>query len=189
MKPLPKFLIEFGPLLAFFIGNWKGGVFWGTGVFMVAIAIALVVSWILTKKIAKVPLFSAIFVGIFGGLTIWLHDDTFIKVKVTLINVFFGVTLLGGLYFGKVFIKYVVGEAINLPQEAWRALTLRWGIFFLCVAVLNELIWRNVSTDMWVNFKVFGLLGLTLVFAVANAPFMAKHMIEEEASKPDVPSA
>ena len=189
MKPLPKFLIEFGPLLAFFIGNWKGGVFWGTGIFMVAIAIALLASWILTKKIAKVPLFSAIFVGIFGGLTIWLHDDTFIKVKVTLINVFFGATLLGGLYFGKLFIKYVVGEAINLPQEAWRALTLRWGVFFLCVAALNELIWRNVSTDMWVNFKVFGLLGLTLVFAVANAPFMAKHMIEEEASKPDVPSA
>ena len=131
MKPLPKFLIEIGPLLAFFIGNWKGGVFWGTGIFMVAIAIALAASWILTKKIAKVPLFSAIFVGIFGGLTIWLHDDTFIKVKVTLINVFFGATLLGGLYFGKLFIKYVVGEAINLPQEAWRALTLRWGVFFL----------------------------------------------------------
>jgi intracellular septation protein len=117
MKPLPKFLIEFGPLLAFFIGNWKGGVFWGTGIFMVAIAIALLASWILTKKIAKVPLLSAIFVGIFGGLTIWLHDDTFIKVKVTLINVFFGAMLWAGS-ISQVFIKYVVGEAINLPQEA-----------------------------------------------------------------------
>ena len=82
-----------------------------------------------------------------------------------------------------------MGEAIHLPQEAWRTLTLRWGVFFLAVAGLNELIWRNVSTDMWINFKVFGLLGLTLVFALANAPFMAKHMIEEEASKPDAPSA
>ena len=189
MKPLPKYLIEFGPLVAFFIGNFKGGIFWGTGIFMAATVVALTASWILTGKIAKFPLISAIFVGIFGGLTIWLHDDTFIKVKVTLINVFFGATLLGGLYFGKIFIKYVVGEAINLPQEAWRALTLRWGVFFLCVAALNELIWRNVSTDMWVNFKVFGLLGLTLVFALANAPFMAKHMIEDETSKPDVPSA
>jgi intracellular septation protein len=103
--------------------------------------------------------------------------------------VFFGALLLGGLYNGKLFIKYVVGEAVNLPNAAWRVLTLRWGVFFLVVAALNELIWRNVSTDTWVNFKVFGLLGLTLVFALANAPFMAKHMIEDEASKPDAPSA
>ncbi len=185
MKPLPKFLVEFGPLLAFFIGNWKGGVFWGTGLFMAATAVALIVSWVLTKKIAKFPLFSAIFVGIFGGLTIYLHDDTFIKVKVTLINLMFGATLLGGLFYGKVFLKSVMGEAVNLSQEAWRTLTLRWGIFFLFIAALNELIWRNVSTDMWINFKVFGLLGMTLVFALANAPYMAKHMIEDN-SKPTV---
>jgi intracellular septation protein len=189
MKPIPKFLVEFGPLLAFFIGNWKGGVFWGTGIFMAATAVALIVSWVLTKKIAKFPLFSAIFVGIFGGLTIYLHDDTFIKVKVTLINLFFGVTLLGGLYFGKTFLKTVMGEAVNLPQEAWRTLTLRWGVFFMIIAGLNELIWRNVSTDMWINFKVFGMLGLTLVFALANAPFMAKHMIEEDTSSPQKPPA
>ncbi len=187
MKPVPKFLVEFGPLLAFFIGNWRGGVFWGTGIFMVATAIALIVSWVLTRKIAKVPLFSAIFVGIFGGLTIWMHDDTFIKMKVTLINVLFGVTLLGGLQFGKLFLKSVMGEAVNLPHEAWRVLTLRWGFFFLAVAGLNELIWRNVSTDTWINFKVFGLLGLTLVFALTNAPFMAKHMVEDKGSSPDAP--
>ena len=189
MKQITKPLIEFGPLLAFFIGNFMGGIFWGTGIFMVATAIALIASWLLTGKIAKVPLFTAVIVGIFGGLTIWLHDDTFIKVKVTLINGLLGATLLGGLYFGKLFIKYVMGEAVNLPESAWRVLTLRWGFFFLGVAVLNELIWRNVSTNMWVNFKVFGILGVTLVFALANAPFMAKHMIEDEASKPDVPSA
>jgi intracellular septation protein len=189
MKPIPKFLVEFGPLLAFFIGNWKGGVFLGTGIFMVATVIALIVSWALTRKIAKFPLFSAIFVGIFGGLTIYLHDDTFIKVKVTLINLLFGVSLLGGLYFGKTFLKSVMGEAVNLPEAAWRTLTLRWGVFFLLIAGLNELIWRNVSTDMWINFKVFGMLGLTLVFALANAPFMARHMIEDEAAPTQKPPA
>jgi intracellular septation protein len=180
MKPIPKFLTEFGPLLAFFLGNWKGGIFWGTGIFMAATAVALVVSYMLTGKIAKFPLFSAIFVGIFGGLTIYLHDDTFIKVKVTLINALFGIALLGGLYFGKVFLKSVMGEAVNLPEDAWRVLTFRWGVFFLSIACLNELVWRNVSTDTWINFKVFGMLGLTLVFALANAPFMARHMIEED---------
>ena len=189
MKPVTKSLIEFGPLLAFFIGNWKGGVFWGTGIFMVATVIALIASWMLNGKLAKVPLFSAVFVGIFGGLTIWLHNDIFIKVKVTLINGLLGLTLLGGLYYGKLFIKSIMGEAVKLPQEAWRVLTLRWGFFFLGVAVLNELIWRNVSTDMWINFKVFGLVGLTLVFALANAPFMAKHMIEDDTPSTGVPPA
>ena len=187
MKPMPKYLVEFGPLLAFFIGNWRGGVFWGTGIFMAATAVALLVSWLLTRKIAKFPLFSAIFVGIFGGLTIYLHDDTFIKVKVTLINLFFGATLLGGLYFGRTFLKTVMGEAVNLPEAAWRTLTVRWGVFFFVIAGVNELIWRNVSTDMWINFKVFGMLGLTLVFALANAPFMARHMIEEDASSAQNP--
>ena len=160
MKPLPKYLIEFGPLVAFLAGNYQGGIFWGTGIFMAATAVALTASWMLTRKIAKFPLISAIFVGIFGGLTIWMHDDTFIKVKVTLINVFFGALLLGGLYYGKLFIRYVVGEAVNLPNAAWRILTLRWGVFFLVVAGLNELIWRNVTTDTWVNFKLFGGMGL-----------------------------
>lgn len=189
MKPIPKFLIEFGPLFTFFIGNWWGKIYWGTGAFMVATVVALVVSWMLTGKIAKFPLFSAIFVGIFGGLTIWLHNDIFIKVKVTLINAMLGVTLLGGLQYGKLFLKSIMGEAVNLPLQAWRTLTLRWGVFFLAVAGLNEIIWRNVTTDTWINFKVFGLLGLTLVFALANAPFMARHMIEEDTSSPDKPAA
>ncbi len=189
MKPLPKYLIEFGPLVAFFVGNYKGGIFWGTGIFMAATVVALTASWMLTRKIAKFPLISAIFVGIFGGLTIWLHSDVFIKLKVTLINVLLGVTLFGGLAYGKLFLKSIMGEAVNMPEEAWRGLTWRWGFFFLFVAGLNEAIWRNVSTDTWVNFKVFGLIGLTLVFALANAPFMAKHMIEDDPPSPEAPSA
>ena len=125
------------------------------------------------------PLVSAGFVGVFGALTLWLHDDTFIKVKVTLINALFGAALLGGLYFGQLFLKLVMGEAIRMTDEGWRKLTIRWGLFFFAMAVLNEVIWRTQSTDFWVNFKVFGLLPLSLVFALAQAPLMTRYMIEE----------
>ena len=180
MKPGVKILVEMGPLLAFFIGNWKAGIFWGTGIFMVATAVALAVSWALTRKLATVPLISAIFVAIFGALTLYLQSDLFIKVKVTLINALFGAILLGGAAFGRNYLKVVMGEAMKLSEAAWRTLTIRWGIFFFFLAALNETVWRSVSTDTWVDFKVFGLLPLTLVFALANAPFMARHMIEDK---------
>jgi intracellular septation protein len=180
-----KFLIEMGPLVAFFIANWKGGIFWATGIFMVATAVALIASYLLTGKIAKFPLFSALFVGVFGGLTLYFQSDIFIKVKVTLINAMLGLTLLIGLYYGKIFLKFVLGEALDMPLAAWRTLTVRWGGFFLGVAVLNEFIWRNFSTDAWINFKVFGLMGLTLVFALANTPFMAKYMVEKKTPQTD----
>jgi intracellular septation protein len=176
-----KLLIEMGPLAAFFITNWKAGIFWGTAVFMVATIIALAASWLMTRKLAMVPLISAIFVGIFGALTIYLQSDLFIKVKVTLFNALFGTILLGGVAFGKSYLKLVMGEAMKLPEAAWRTLSIRWGVFFFCLAILNEIVWRSLSTDAWVNFKVFGLLPITLVFAFANAPYMAKHMIQDEA--------
>jgi len=182
MKPGVKILVEMGPLIAFFIGNWLGGIFWGTGVFMAATTVALAVSWSLTGKLATVPLISAVFVAIFGGLTLWLHSELFIKMKVTLINALFGAILLGGLAFGRSYLKHIMGEALKLPEAAWRTLTLRWGVFFICLAVLNEIVWRNVSTDVWVHFKVFGLLPITVVFALANAPFMAKHAEDEPKS-------
>lgn len=176
-----KLLIEMGPLVAFFIGNWKGGIFWGTGIFMVATIVALAVSWAMTRKIAMVPLVSAIFVALFGALTLYLHSDLFIKVKVTLINALFGAVLLGGAAFGKSYLKLIMGEAMKLPEDAWRTLSVRWGVFFFAMAGLNEVVWRTFTTDQWVNFKVFGLLPLTLVFALANAPFMARHMQDDEA--------
>jgi intracellular septation protein len=178
-----KLLIELGPLVAFFIANWKAGIFWGTGIFMVATAIALTASWLLTRKIAMVPLVSALFVAIFGALTLWLHSDLFIKVKVTLINAMFGAVLLGGAAMGRSYIKLIMGEAVKLTEEAWRMLSIRWGVFFFAMAILNEVVWRNFSTDIWVNFKVFGLLPLTLVFAFANAPYMTRHMIEDDDTK------
>jgi intracellular septation protein len=175
-----KLLIEMGPLVAFFIANWKAGIFWGTGIFMAATAAALTASWVLTRKIAMVPLVSAVFVALFGALTLWLHSELFIKVKVTLINALFGAVLLGGVAMGRSYIKLIMGEAVKLTEEAWRTLSIRWGVFFLAMAVLNEVVWRNFSTDAWVNFKVFGLLPITLAFAFANAPYMTKHMIEED---------
>jgi intracellular septation protein len=181
MNPIVKIIIEAGPLVAFFVGNWLAGIFWGTGIFMAATVVSLAVSWTLTRKIAMVPLVSAIFVALFGALTLWLHSDLFIKVKVTLINALFGAVLLGGAAMGKSYLKLIMGEAMSLPEHAWRTLSIRWGIFFFGLAALNEVVWRSFTTDQWVNFKVFGLLPLTLLFALANAPFMAKHMEDNEA--------
>lgn len=184
MNPLVKIIIEAGPLIAFFLSNWLGGIFWATGVFMAATVLALLLSWILTRKLAVMPLISAGFVAVFGVLTLWLHDETFIKVKVSLINALFGMILLGGLFFGQTFLKYVMGEAIKMTDEGWRGLTIRWGIFFLCIAVVNEVVWRMVSTDTWVNFKV-ALLPVTLVFALSQAPMMTKHMIGDDPKTPN----
>jgi intracellular septation protein len=181
--PLPnwaRILVEWGPLIAFFIANAWGGIFWATGVFMAATTIALAVSWTLTRKLAMVPLIGAVFVAVFGGLTLWLQNDTFIKVKVTLVNALFGTIPLTGLYFGKLFLKLVFGEALKMDDAGWRILTLRWGLFFFVVAGLNEIIWRTVSTDLWVNFKVFGILPLTLLFALSQAPLMNRHMVETQ---------
>jgi intracellular septation protein len=117
---------------------------------------------------------------VFGGLTLWLQNETFIKVKVTLINALFGTILLSGLFFGKQLLKLVLGEALKMDDEGWRILTLRWGLFFFALAGLNEIVWRTVSTDLWVNFKVFGILPLTLLFALSQAPLMNRHMIESQ---------
>jgi intracellular septation protein len=149
---------------------------------MAATVIALAVSWTWTRKLAMVPLIGAVFVAIFGGLTLWLQNDTFIKVKVTLVNLLFGTVLLSGLAFRKQFLKLILGEALKMDDEGWRILTLRWGLFFFALALLNEIVWRTVSTDLWVNFKVFGILPITLLFALSQAPLMSRHLIEPGSS-------
>ncbi len=183
-----KQLLEFLPVMVFFAVNWKAGIFWATGVFMAVTLVVLAYTYFSTGKVAKVPLATAALVGVFGGLTLYLQDETFIKVKVTLVNFIFSALLLGGVYFGRSFIKDVMGEALALPDAAWRTLSLRWGVFFAGLAILNEYVWRSYSTDQWVTFKVFGLMGLTLVFALANAPFMARHMTRTESDTPENPS-
>lgn len=180
MNHKTKLIVEFGPLVVFFVANWLGGPFWATGAVMVATALALIVSWMLTRKVAVMPLITAGFVFIFGGLTFWFHEQEFLQVKVTLINLLFGTALLGGLLFGRSYIKLLMESAMKLPDEAWRVLSLRWGVFFVAMAGLNEVLRQVLTWDQWVNFKAFGLIALTLVFAFANAPYMSKHMIEDE---------
>jgi intracellular septation protein len=182
-----KFLTEFGPLLLFFLGNWKGGFMWGTGLFMAGTTVALIVSYLREGRIAKFPLVSAIFVGVFGGLTLYLHDQAFFQVKVTLINAALGLALLGGIYFNRYYLKYVIGEAVQMPDEAWRVLSRRWGLFFLAEAGFNEVLRYSLTWDMWVWFKTFGFIGLSMAFALANVPYMMKHMKDDQAAAGDGP--
>jgi intracellular septation protein len=188
MKPVVKLLIEFGPLVVFIIGNKFAGPFWGTGLFMVAVLAALLANWLLAGKLSRMLVITAIAVMIFGGLTIWLHEEFYIQVKVTVLNALIGSVLLGGLMLGRPILKDMLDMAVHLPDFAWRVLTLRWGLFFFAVAGLNEIVRRGVSFDTWLNFKLVGLLALTMLFAFANAPYMAKHMIEDETPRPDAPS-
>ena len=179
-----RIAVEWGPLIAFFIANAKAGIFWATGIFMAATAIALAVSWVMVRRLATVPLVGAVFVAIFGGLTLWLQNETFIKVKVTLVNLLFGSILLIGVRFNRQFLKMLLGEALAMDDTGWRTLSIRWGIFFFALAGLNEVVWRNFSTDLWVNFKVFGILPLTFLFAIAQAPLMQRHMKSEANPNP-----
>ncbi len=176
-----KLLLEMGPLAAFFIANALGGPYWATGTVMAATLVSLAVFWFATRKLALMPLITAGFVAVFGALTFWFHDETFIQVKVTLINAMFGVALLAGVMFGRSYVKLLLESAITMTDEAWRTLSLRWGLFFIAMALLNEVLRHALSWDNWVYFKAFGLIGLTMVFALANAPYMAKHMQEDAA--------
>ena len=179
MPPLLKLVVEMGPLAAFFIANAWGGIFWATGIYMLAAIVAVAVSWAMTRRLAIVPIVTLGFVVAFGALTLILADEVFIKVKVSIINALFGAILLIGLALGRPLLKLAFGEALNLDPEGWRKLTIRWGLFFFAMAGLNEVVWRSVSTDAWVNFKVFGLLPLTLLFAVSQIRLMQRHTVEE----------
>jgi len=174
VNPILKLALELGPLVVFFFANARGKqlmetwpvlarfgdqpIFVATGAFMIAIAISLSVSWYLTRSWPIMPVVTGVVVLVFGGLTLYLQDELFIKLKPTIINTLFGVVLLGGLAMGKSLLGVVFGEVFKLDAEGWRKLTLRWGIFFLALAVLNEIIWRNFSTDFWVAFKVWGMM-------------------------------
>ena len=193
INPLLKLALELGPLVVFFfvnargealverfpvLGTFGGPIFLATAVFMVAMLVSLAASWSLTRHLAVMPLVTGIVVLVMGGLTLWLHDDTFIKVKPTIVNLFFGAVLLVGLAFGRSLLAYVFDGALHLTGEGWRKLTFRWGLFFLVLAVLNEVVWRTQTTDFWVAFKVWGIMPLTMIFAIAQTPLMQRHMID-----------
>jgi intracellular septation protein len=177
-NPFVKLVLELGPLAVFFFANGKFGIYAATGAFMVAVTAALVASWILTRRLAVMPLVTGAVVAVFGTLTLVLHDDTFIKLKPTIVNGLFGVILLGGLLFGKSLLGYVFDSAFKLDETGWRKLTFRWGLFFLFLAVLNEAIWRTQTTDFWVAFKAWGMMPITLVFTAFQLPLITRHAIE-----------
>jgi len=173
-----RLAIDIGPLFLFLVASAQFGIYVATGVFMAAILVALAVSWRVEGKLAILPLVTAVFVIVFGGLTLWLHDDTFIKIKVTVINALFGAILLGGLCFGRSFIKQLLGASFQLDDAGWRKLTLRWGLFFLALAGLNEFVRHNVDTQMWVKFKFFGVTALSMGFMFAQMPLIKRHSVE-----------
>ena len=176
--PLFKLATELGPLIIFFVANSKFGLFAATGAFMVAIVAAMIASYVVVKHVPIMAIVTAFVVLVFGGLTLWLHDETFIKVKPTIIYGLFAVVLGGGLLFGRSFIAIMFDQVFNLTPEGWRALTLRWTLFFAAMAVINEVIWRTQTTDFWVTFKAFGVIPLTMAFAVAQMPLIKRYSIE-----------
>ena len=153
---------DYGPLIAFFTGYMMNGrdLMVATVWLMIATAIATLVLLVIERRVPVMPLVTAGIVGVFGGLTLWLKDDTFIKMKPTIVQLIFAVILLGGLAFGKLLLKPLFGAAWKMRDSAWRTITIRYGLFFIAAAALNEVVWRTQSTDFWVNFKIFGLIGL-----------------------------
>lgn len=195
MNPLLKLALELGPLLVFFFANARGEwlvetwpvldslggpIFLATGLFMAATAVSLTVSWLLTRTLPMMPLVSGAVVFVFGALTLWLQDDVFIKMKPTIVNSLFAAVLLGGLLFGKSLLGYVFESAFRLDAEGWRKLTLRWGLFFVFLAIVNEIVWRNFSTDAWVAFKVWGIMPITLVFTFSQMPLIMRHSTDQK---------
>jgi intracellular septation protein len=182
-KPAIKLALELGPLALFFVTNYKFGIFPATGVLMVSVLAALAVSYYLTRRLPVMPVVTAVAVTIFGALTFLLHDEIFIKLKPTIVNSLFGVTLLGALAFGKPLLPVVLDSVMHLSEEGWRKLTLRWGIFFFVLAALNEIVWRTQTTDFWAGFKAFGIMPLTVLFALSQVPLIMRYEVKPSEEK------
>ena len=203
VNPLLKLVLEMGPLVLFFLANSKPALFhWlvagflpenltvekvtmltSTGVLMAAVLVALVASWVLTKHLPIMPVVTAVAVLVFGGLTFFFQDKTFIQLKPTIVNLLFGSVLLGALAFGKLLLPVALDSVLHLDEEGWRKLTFRWGLFFFVLAGLNEGVRLTQSWDFWAGFKSFGIMPLTLVFALFQTPLILKHEIKPEAEQ------
>ena len=170
---------EYGPIVVFFLAYLGWGLLPATAAILVATVVALILSFATTRSVPVMPVVTAVLLGVFGGLTLWLQDDTFIKMKPTIVQALFAVALLGGLAFGRPLLKPMLGGVWPVDDSGWRKLTLRFGLFFAAMAVLNEIVWRTQSTDVWVSFKVFGILILTMVFAAAQAPLITRHRLPD----------
>lgn len=194
-----KLVLELGPLVTFFLVNARAehwdlkrfalfsgvadkevAIMAATGAFMVATVAALAVSLAVFRRVPVMPLVSGVIVVVFGGLTLYLQDELFIKLKPTIVNLIFAATLLGGLFlFKKPLLSIVFDSVFRLDEDGWRKLSFRWGMFFVFLAVLNEVVWRNFSTDTWVTFKVFGTMPLTVAFALAQMSMINRHTLKE----------
>jgi intracellular septation protein len=176
--PVFKLVTELGPLIVFSVANAKFNLFVATGAFMVAIVAAMIASYVVVRHVPIMAIVTAVIVLVFGTLTLVLHDETFIKVKPTIIYGLFAAILGGGLLFGRSFIAILFNQMFNLTPKGWRILTMRWALFFLGMAVLNEIIWRTQSTDFWVAFKAFGAVPITMVFAITQMPVIKRYHLE-----------
>ena len=201
LNPFLKLVLEMGPLMVFFFANSRPALFrplvepflpvaalageqanilTATGVFMIVMLISLVVTFALTRHLPIMPLVTGVVVLVFGGLTLYFQDSLFIKLKPTIVNTLFGGVLLGGLVLGKSLLPIILDTVFQLDETGWRKLTLRWGLFFLLLALLNEVVWRTQSDDFWVNFKVWGVMPLTILFAISQTPLIMKHQVAED---------
>jgi intracellular septation protein len=169
-------LVDYGPLAAFFIVYWLADLIAATVAIMAATGVVLVLSLVVERRVPRMPLVTAAVVGVFGGLTLWLQDDTFIKMKPTIVQLIFAAVLFGGLLFRRPLLKPLLGTAWPLDDDGWHKLTLRFGLFFLVMAGVNEAVWRTQTTDVWVTFKVFGIMALTFLFVISQVYFMRAHM-------------
>lgn len=185
LNPHIKLALDILPLAIFFIGFKWLGLFVATELLLITTFSVLVFTYILTRRIALSPLITAIMVIVFGGLTLWLHDEQFIKIKPTLIYLIFATILLVGCVLKKNLFKPLLGDALALTERGWWLLSLRWGFFFIFLAALNEIIRRNFSTDFWVNFKVFGCLGLTMLFMVLQTGLINRYSILQPVEEKD----
>jgi intracellular septation protein len=193
LAPLAKLALEMGPLVLFFLVNsygdrWFGvaadrRLFLATGVFVVAVLASLAITWSLIRKLPVMPLVSAVVITVFGGLTLLLHDELFIKLKPTIVNTLFGAVLVWAGLTGRNVLKLVLDSVFTLTDEGWRQLTWRWAFFFFVLAGLNEIVWRTQTTDFWVAFKVWGIMPLTMIFAMAQMPLILRHDASAEAGK------
>jgi len=197
MRPqITKLALELGPLVIFYIANARADIFAATAWFMAAMVASLILSWLLLHKLAVMPMVTGVVVLVFGGLTLYFHDPSFIKIKPTIINTLFAAALLGGLGFRQSLLRHVFGDVYKLKPQGWTILTLRWGLFFLFLAVLNEVVWRSAdafiadpkgATDLWVAFKVWATMPITVIFTMFQLPVLSKYALDPNAPFVDDP--
>ena len=175
---LLKAIVEYGPIIVFFVTYWMADLYTATAAIIIATLVVLVLSLIIERRVPVMPIVTGCIIIVFGGLTLWLKDETFIKMKPTIIQIIFGLVLLVGLYTKNIFLEKLLGASLKMERQGWVILTRRFAFFFFSMALLNEVIWRTQSTDFWVNFKVFGILVLTILFLVAQVQLLKKYLIE-----------